>query len=251
MTRLFIIFIASLLFAGCLPYQQVENPNRNNLDLAHPTGQPTPTEELKVDLFGGKKQSAPTSSVSPSPAINMQDILKPGPNQQFQAILHTSLGDIKVELYPKVAPVTVTNFVGLAEGSIEWLNPKTNQKVLGTPLFNQTIFHRVIKDFMIQGGDPLGTGTGSPGYKFQDEFNPQYTFDGPGVLAMANSGPNSNGSQFFITHAATTWLNGKHTIFGKVIEGMDVVDAIATTPVGANDKPVTDVVLNSVEIIRQ
>lgn len=261
MPRTLFIILAALLFTGCLPYQTVGNPNQNNLDLnspGSPSSQPTPTGELQVNLFGtppagGQNPQIAGQSVTSTPdqTINMQDILKPGPSQQFFALLRTSKGDIKIELYPQVAPTTVVNFVGLSEGTISWQDPKTNQKVTGRPLYSNLIFHRVIKDFMIQGGDPLGNGTGGPGYKFEDEVSDQYTFDGPGILAMANSGPNTNGSQFFITHAATPWLNGKHTIFGKVVEGMEVVDAIATSPVGENDKPVEDITLNMIDIIRQ
>ena len=156
------------------------------------------------------------------------------------ATIKTSLGDIKVELYPDKAPKTVANFVGLAEGT------KT-----GKPFYNGVIFHRVIKDFMIQGGDPLGTGMGGPGYKFEDEIDSSLTFDAPGILAMANSGPNTNGSQFFITIVPTPWLNGKHTIFGKVISGQDIVTKIENTPVGPNDKPVTPVTIQSISIGRQ
>ncbi len=156
------------------------------------------------------------------------------------ATIKTSLGDIKIQLFADKAPKTVANFVGLAEGT------KT-----GKPLYVGTIFHRVIKDFMIQGGDPLGTGMGGPGYKFEDEIDSSLTFDTPGILAMANSGPNTNGSQFFITTAPTTWLNGKHTIFGKVVSGMDIVTKIENTPVGENDKPVTPVTIESISIERK
>ncbi len=136
------------------------------------------------------------------------------------AVISTMKGDIVLSLYYKQTPLTVTNFVGLAEGTLNRQNP-------GQPFYDGLYFHRVIANFMIQGGDPLGNGTGGPGYKFADEIVPSLKFDGPGVLAMANAGPNTNGSQFFITHEATPWLNGKHTIFGHVVEGQDVVDAIS------------------------
>jgi peptidyl-prolyl cis-trans isomerase A (cyclophilin A) len=132
---------------------------------------------------------------------------------------------------------TIENFVGLATGKKEWADPKSGKTVKGTPLYNGTIFHRVIPDFMIQGGDPAGNGTGGPGYQFEDEFTPSDSFDKPGILAMANAGPNTNGSQFFITVKPTPWLNGKHTIFGEVTKGMDVVNKIVTAPKGANDMP--------------
>ena len=145
------------------------------------------------------------------------------------ATLHTNKGDIKLELFDNHAPKTVRNFVGLATGEIEWTHPGTGKKT-NDPLYDGVVFHRVIPNFMIQGGDPLGKGTGGPGYRFSDEFHPELTFDKPYLLAMANAGPNTNGSQFFITTAATPWLNRKHTIFGAVVEGQDVVDAIAATP---------------------
>jgi peptidyl-prolyl cis-trans isomerase A (cyclophilin A) len=149
---------------------------------------------------------------------------------------------------PDHAPTTVANFVDLATGQREWKDPSDGQRK-SEPLYDGTIFHRVIPDFMIQGGDPEGTGMGGPGYRFEDECPPGGPkFDKPGLLAMANSGPNTNGSQFFVTVAATPWLTGKHTIFGEVTEGMDVVDAIAAVPRGAQDKPATDIVLEKVEI---
>ncbi|MFZ2202197.1 MAG: peptidylprolyl isomerase [Microgenomates group bacterium] len=167
------------------------------------------------------------------------------------ATLKTTLGDIKVELFADKAPKTIANFVGLAEGTKEWTDPKTGQKQTGKSLYAGTIFHRVIKDFMIQGGDPLGVGIGGPGYQFEDEFDSSLAFDGPGYLAMANSGPNTNGSQFFITTVPTPWLTGKHTIFGKVISGQDIVTQIESVKTGANDRPETPVVLQSVQIERQ
>ena len=160
----------------------------------------------------------------------------------------TSEGSFTVKLMPEHAPTTVANFVDLATGKREWKDPRDGQRK-SEPLYNGTIFHRVIPDFMIQGGDPQGTGMGGPGYRFEDECPPGGpSFDRPGLLAMANSGPNTNGSQFFVTVKPTPWLTGKHTIFGEVTEGMDIVDAIATAPTGAQDKPATDIVLERVEI---
>jgi len=164
------------------------------------------------------------------------------------ATLRTSRGTVKVRLYPDHAPKTVRNFVDLAEGSREWTDPRTRQP--GGKLYDGTIFHRVIPDFMIQGGDPLGTGTGGPGYQFADEFHPDLAFDRPYLLAMANAGLGTNGSQFFITTVPTPWLTRKHTIFGEVIDGSDVVDQISKAERGRNDRPVTDVVLDSVTIER-
>ena len=162
------------------------------------------------------------------------------------ATLKTSVGDIKVKLMPEHAPKTVANFVELAGGKRTWTDPKTG-KERNDALYSGTIFHRVIKDFMIQGGDPLGTGTGGPGYKFEDEVKGGPSFDKPGLLAMANSGPNTNGSQFFITEVPTTWLTGKHTIFGEVVEGFDVVQKIAQSKT-RNDRPDPEVTLEKVEI---
>ena len=162
------------------------------------------------------------------------------------ATLKTSLGDIKVKLMSEHAPKTVANFVELATGKRTWTDPKTG-KERNDALYDGTIFHRVIKDFMIQGGDPLGTGTGGPGYKFGDEVKGGPSFDKPGLLAMANSGPNTNGSQFFITEVPTTWLTGKHTIFGEVVEGFEVVQKIAQAKT-RNDRPDPEVTLEKVEI---
>ena len=165
------------------------------------------------------------------------------------AVLHTSLGDIRMTLFDNHAPKTVKNFVGLSDGTLEWTDPRTSRPGEGA-LYTDVIFHRVIRGFMIQGGDPTGTGRGGPGYRFGDEFHPELVFDRPYLLAMANAGPGTNGSQFFITVGKTPHLNRKHTIFGEVADqpSRDVVDAIATTPVGPGDRPVTDVVITSVTI---
>ena len=172
----------------------------------------------------------------------------------MKAIVHTSMGDIALDLFPDHAPNTVNNFVGLARGEREWTDPRTGQKT-SRPLYDGTVFHRVIKDFMIQGGDPLGNGIGGPGYQFNDEIHPELAFNEPYLLAMANAGKRmgkgTNGSQFFITVVPTPWLQGKHTIFGKVADqaSKDVVDAIISVPTGANDRPASDVVIESVEIV--
>jgi peptidyl-prolyl cis-trans isomerase A (cyclophilin A) len=163
------------------------------------------------------------------------------------ATLMTTQGTVTVRLFPDHAPKTVRNFVELAEGGREWTDPRTGARSKAK-LYDGTIFHRVITGFMIQGGDPLGTGTGGPGYKFADEIHPDLRFDKPYLLAMANAGPGTNGSQFFITTAATPWLNGKHTIFGEVISGADVVENISRVQTRPGDRPVTDVVLQSVTI---
>ncbi|MGY1753944.1 peptidylprolyl isomerase [Blastococcus sp. SYSU D01042] len=168
-----------------------------------------------------------------------------------RAVLHTNHGDITVDLFPDHAPKTVANFADLAEGAREWTHPETRQKTTDK-LYDGTIFHRVISGFMIQGGDPLGQGFGGPGYQFGDEFHPELAFDRPYLLAMANAGPGTNGSQFFITVGPTPHLNRKHTIFGEVADqaSRDVVDAIAAVPTARGDKPVDDVVIQSVEVQR-
>jgi peptidyl-prolyl cis-trans isomerase A (cyclophilin A) len=169
---------------------------------------------------------------------------------QVYATLKTSKGDIEVRLMPFHAPKTVRNFTELARGEREWTHPATGV-VSTTPLYDGTVFHRVIKGFMIQGGDPLGNGTGDPGYEFADEFHPELFFDRPYLLAMANAGPNTNGSQFFVTVGAATWLNRKHTIFGEVVgaESRKVVDAIAALETNPRtERPVEDVVLHTVVV---
>ena len=166
------------------------------------------------------------------------------------ATFNTSEGKIVTRLFEAEAPITTQNFIELAEGKKEWTHPGTREKS-SNKLFDGTIFHRVIPDFMIQGGDPIGTGMGGPGYRFQDETKGSpHQFDKTGKLAMANSGPNTNGSQFFITVAPTPWLTGNHTIFGEVVEGQDVADKISKLPRGAQDKPNKPVVLESVTIER-
>ncbi|SHN46808.1 peptidylprolyl isomerase [Cryptosporangium aurantiacum] len=165
------------------------------------------------------------------------------------ATLHTNFGPITIKLFPNHAPKTVRNFVGLAEGSIDWTHPRTGERGQ-RKLYDGTIFHRVIDGFMIQGGDPIGTGTGGPGYQFADEFHPDLVFNKPYLLAMANAGPGTNGSQFFITVGPTPHLNRRHTIFGEVVdaESQKVVDAIAQAPTGRGDRPVQDAVIESVTI---
>ena len=167
---------------------------------------------------------------------------KKGP---LYATLKTSMGEIVIQLFDDKAPKTVANFVDLASGTKEWTDPKTREKVK-RPLYNGTIFHRVIPGFMIQGGDPLGNGTGGPGYRFEDEFNPDLKHSKPGILSMANAGPNTNGSQFFITQKPTPWLDGKHSVFGEVVKGQNVVDAIINAPRDLRDRPMKDVVIQEV-----
>jgi peptidyl-prolyl cis-trans isomerase A (cyclophilin A) len=165
------------------------------------------------------------------------------------ATFNTSEGRFKVRFFDDKAPKTVGNFVGLAEGTQEWTDPKTRQKVK-RPFYDGLIFHRVIDGFMLQGGCPLSTGTGGPGYQFADEFGPGLKHDRPGLLSMANAGPNTNGSQFFVTLVPTPWLDNKHAIFGEVIEGMDVVQKIGKTRTDPRDRPLNDIVINSISIER-
>ncbi len=170
-------------------------------------------------------------------------------SEDLYATLKTNRGDVAIKLFPDHAPETVRNFVGLAEGTKEWTDPQTGEKT--TKRFYDGLgFHRIIENFMIQGGDPLGTGTGGPGYEFKDEPHPELTFAKPYLLAMANAGPGTNGSQFFVTVVPTEWLNFKHTIFGEVADedSKRVVDAIAKSPTGPGDRPVEPVTIERVEI---
>jgi peptidyl-prolyl cis-trans isomerase A (cyclophilin A) len=183
------------------------------------------------------------------PNATFPEITTPGTGQLYARFV-TSKGNILIKLEEKRAPKTVKNFVGLATGAQEWTDPRTRQPKTGVPYYDGTVFHRVIPDFMIQGGDPLGQGTGGPGYKFEDEFHPELKHAGPGILSMANAGPGTNGSQFFITERATAHLDNKHSVFGSVVSGVDVVKNIARVPTGARDKPSQDVVLQRVEIFR-
>jgi peptidyl-prolyl cis-trans isomerase A (cyclophilin A) len=167
-------------------------------------------------------------------------------------VMDTSMGRITCQFFQRQAPKTVANFIALAEGTKDWIDPATGKKQHNKPLYNGTIFHRVIPEFMIQGGDPIGTGTGDPGYQFEDEFDPNLGFDVPGRLAMANSGPNTNGSQFFITEVPTPHLNQRHTIFGQCdASSLDVVKAIARVEQDNQNKPLTPVVLKKVTIVRE
>jgi len=169
----------------------------------------------------------------------------------LHALFTTTEGNFKVRLFDTDVPKTVENFAGLAEGTKEFTDPKTGQKTK-RPFYDGLVFHRVIADFMIQGGDPLGTGTGGPGYKFADEFSPKLRHTKAGLLSMANAGPNTNGSQFFITLAATPWLDNKHSIFGEVVDGMDVVDKIGRTPTSKpGDRPLKPISITNVTIQRE
>jgi peptidyl-prolyl cis-trans isomerase A (cyclophilin A) len=167
----------------------------------------------------------------------------------LRAVIHTNHGDIEVELYEDRAPKTVANFVGLATGKRPWKDPGTGE-TRNDKFYDGVIFHRIIDGFMIQGGDPTGTGRGGPGYKFEDEFHPELRHDSEGILSMANSGPNTNGSQFFITLGATPHLNDRHAVFGKVVDGHDTLREIGNVETNRQDRPLEDVVMESVEIKR-
>jgi peptidyl-prolyl cis-trans isomerase A (cyclophilin A) len=190
---------------------------------------------LILFLFCAALAFAQTSTKSTKPSTaHKTTTAKPKPAQPTgdpTAVIETTAGNLTCVLFRDKAPKTVANFIGLATGTKDWTDPRTNKKMHGVPLYNGTIFHRVIPNFMIQGGDPAGNGSGGPGYSFEDEFDPSLTFDKPGLLAMANSGPNTNGSQFFITEAPTPWLNGHHTIFGQCDQpSVDLVMKIARMP---------------------
>ncbi|GAB4203566.1 MAG: hypothetical protein OHK0013_17790 [Sandaracinaceae bacterium] len=175
---------------------------------------------------------------TPAPAV---DTMVPGTGE-LRAIFKTSAGDITVKLYEQQCPRTVANFVALALGKVEWTDPKTRQKT-SRPLYSGTVFHRVIPEFMIQGGDPLGTGTGGPGWRFADEIHPDLRHTGPGVLSMANAGPGTNGSQFFLCEVATPWLDGKHAVFGQTVAGVELIAKIARAGNGKT-------ALNEIQVVR-
>ncbi|MBC7693627.1 MAG: peptidylprolyl isomerase [Methylotenera sp.] len=194
-----------------------------------------------------KSESAPSDKSSKK--VAKKDVKKDKASVGDRtAVIKTSMGDITVKLFAEKAPKTVENFVGLATGRKEWTDSKTGKKVKGKSLYNGTIFHRVIPGFMVQAGDPLGNGTGGPGYEFEDEFKATDRFDHPGILAMANAGPNTNGSQFFITTVSTPHLNGRHTIFGEVTQGMDVVEKIVSVERDGNDHPKKDVKIEKITV---
>ncbi|HZU10276.1 MAG TPA: peptidylprolyl isomerase [Pseudacidobacterium sp.] len=198
---------------------------------------------------GFAQQSTSSSSQELPDSPETQAHISPQPTGPT-AIFDTSMGRITCKLFDKQAPKTVANFIGLAEGTKDWTDPATHQKMHNKRFYDGTTFHRVIPEFMIQGGDPTGTGTGDPGYMFEDEFDPDLNFDVPGRLAMANSGPNTNGSQFFITEVPTEHLNQKHTIFGQCDDSsILVVKSIARVPRDDNDKPIEPVILKKVTIV--
>ncbi len=202
-------------------------PDADPVEEKAPEATPEETPAPVAQAVPVSPDSPLTAKAPPAPgdlARYISDM--PGPGPLYATFKLRDLGDIRCELYEKDAPMTVANFVGLARGLKAWTDPKTGEVKSNAPYYDGVIFHRVIPEFMIQGGDPTGVGTGGPGYKFEDEFSSK-RHDGPGILSMANAGPRTNGSQFFITHVETPWLDGKHGVFGKVLEGQDIVDAIA------------------------
>ena len=197
----------------------------------------------EVDSLAGEKAPA---QKRPIQKIKKGDTML---EEGLYAVLKTSQGDITIRLAEKKAPKTVANFVGLATGEKEFVDPATRQKVQ-RPFYDRLIFHRVIPGFMIQTGCPLGNGRGGPGYRFGDEFHPDLRHDGPGIVSMANAGPNTNGSQFFITHRATPHLDGRHSVFGRVVQGKDVVVKIGNVERDRRDKPLEDVVIQQAVVQR-
>ena len=253
MLQLVVVAAALVAASSCPPPQELsERAAKLESDLA------TCKSDLKASEQAKKNLEKKLAQAPAPPKVNVEEVaqtlgVKPG--DKLYATFDTSMGRMVAELYWDKVPVTVTNFVQLAEGTKEWTDPRSNQKTK-KPLYNGTKFHRVIPDFMIQGGDPLGTGTGGPGYKFADEFHPELKHTGPGVLSMANSGRNTNGSQFFITEKATPWLDNRHTVFGKVIEGAELIPKITGVEKDPNDRgrppsrPAKDIILQKVTIGR-
>jgi peptidyl-prolyl cis-trans isomerase A (cyclophilin A) len=223
-------FAVLFLFSAVFALAQQSTPTQT------PPAQTPPAQTPPAEL-----PDMPTSQAPP--------VIEPtGPT----AVLDTSMGRMTCKLFEKEAPLTVANFIGLAEGTKPWTDPVSKKKMKSKRFYDGTTFHRVIPDFMIQGGDPTATGTGDPGYMFADEFDPNLNFDVPGRMAMANSGPSTNGSQFFITEVPTTHLNQKHTIFGQCDQpSLSVVSAIARVQRDPDDKPVQPVILNKVTIVRE
>ncbi len=236
------LFLASAtLVPATLGFAQQTTPSTTP-DAAPAASSAAPASSAQMPAAA---QDLPDSPVTQAPPPSPEPT---GPT----AVLDTTMGRITCRLFDKQAPLATANFIGLAEGTRDWVDPTTHAKMHGKPLYNGTQFHRVIPDFMIQGGDPTATGMGDPGYLFEDEVDPALNFDVPGRLAMANSGPGTNGSQFFITEAPTPHLNGKHTIFGQCdAPSVDVVKTIARVPRDSNDKPQDPVILNKVTIVRE
>jgi peptidyl-prolyl cis-trans isomerase A (cyclophilin A) len=255
MKRVLLAFAVALCASACQPPKELTDKVETlEKDLSTCKADLKSAEQAKKNLEKRLREPPPPP---PAPPVNVEEVAKTlgvKPGDKMYATFDTSMGKLVVELFWDKVPNTVINFVQLAEGTKEWMDPNNGNKPTKKPLYNGTKFHRVIPDFMIQGGDPLGTGTGGPGYKFADEFHPDLKHTGPGVLSMANSGRNTNGSQFFITEKATPWLDNKHSVFGKVTEGADLIPKITRVEKDPNDrsksKPVTDIILKKVTIGR-
>ena len=248
-----LLFSLVVLFvAGC------QNSSSNAADMGAKAKKPA-SQPIKINKTASPPKTVP-AAISMSDSIEKKDMkgaeIKKGElttkggkklDKGMYAIFKTSMGDITIKLFDKRAPKTVANFVDLATGIKEYKDPKTGE-MKKSKFYDGLIFHRVIPDFMIQGGDPLGTGTGGPGYRFADEFHPELRHNKPGILSMANSGPNTNGSQFFITERPTPHLDNRHSVFGEVVEGIDIVNSIARVKTGAANRPDTPVVLKELVI---
>lgn len=215
------------------------------------TSKTTETTQTTTDKGSDKTVTQTTKSTATKTTPSDKDVIKMSDNdvKDMTATMETSLGTVKIHLFNHDVPNTVANFVGLAEGTKEFTDPKTGDKTK-KPFYDGLTFHRVIPGFMIQGGDPVGNGTGGPGYEFADEFSPKLRHSKPGILSMANAGPNTNGSQFFITVAATPHLDNRHSVFGEVVEGMDVVNKIANVARDGMDKPKEPVIIKHITIQR-
>ncbi|WP_426749194.1 peptidylprolyl isomerase [Myxococcus sp. Y35] len=239
-TRILTTVLLSLSLTACKDSDKKES-----------TGGTPPSATTPAKPVAPSTPQAPQAAAPPAEAASGEWTQKVQAGQDVYATLETNQGAIVVRLFSKDAPKTVANFVGLATGEKAWTDPKTGQRVEGKPLYDGVIFHRVIPGFMIQGGDPTGTGRGDPGYRFEDEFQSGRTFDKPGLLAMANAGPGTNGSQFFITTSTPNYLNNRHTIFGEVVSGYDVVEKISNVKRDARDKPLEPVVIQKIAMSDQ
>jgi peptidyl-prolyl cis-trans isomerase A (cyclophilin A) len=235
-TRILTTVLLCLSLAGCSKDSEKKEPTGSGAPATPPSAPATPP-------------ARPSSPPTPPPAAEAATgewTKKVQAGQEVYATLNTNQGDIVLRLFSKDAPKTVANFVGLATGEKPWTDPSNGQRVEGRPLYQGVIFHRVIPGFMIQGGDPTGTGRGDPGYRFEDEFQSGRTFNKPGLLAMANAGPGTNGSQFFITTSTPDYLNNRHTIFGEVVKGYEVVEKISNVERDPRDRPLQPVVIQKV-----
>jgi peptidyl-prolyl cis-trans isomerase A (cyclophilin A) len=241
-TRILTTALLLVTLAACSKDKEKQAEGKSPTGTTPQATQTTPPTAGSAGPAGTQPRTRPPAE---NPGPWQQKALK---GQELYATLETTEGSIVVKLFSADAPVTVANFVGLATGEQTWKHPSTGEVMKGKPLYEGVLFHRVIPDFMIQGGDPLGVGSGTPGYSFEDEFRSGRRFDKPGLLAMANRGPETNGSQFFITTSIPSHLNNRHTIFGEVVKGYEVAERISTVPTIERSKPAKDVVLKKVTI---